>query len=160
MALSVRVGGQKSDDEEPTKSDVGAALPEVQHYLILTTKGLDIEEDSEGGDEGQAKKKKKDQASRMKLECSDHVFDNVLSLIYHYCALRWVSITLLKGLSVPSTGKFDEGSFVGKVEFGHVRTRAIWKCYRMGMMDAESNDHTSTVVRLIWAKMSVLPAHI
>ena len=105
MALSVRIGGSPPTEdetaEETSKYGSGAALPEVQHYLILTTKAaaeIKVDSDPRGGrQKGEEEKTSKpalQAATRMKLECSDHVFDNVLSLIYHYCALRWRSLSL------------------------------------------------------------------
>ena len=93
MALSVRMGGSSTEDEtsEASKSGSGTAPPpQVQHYLILTTKAaaeIKVESDPRG-EKGEEKRTTHQASTRMKLECSDHVFDNVLSLIYHYCALR------------------------------------------------------------------------
>ena len=52
----------------------GHSTASVQHYLVQQVTAASTEK-SGGG-------------HRMKLECSDHTFENILSLVYHYCTVK------------------------------------------------------------------------
>ena len=76
MALSVRQPQQQHQEQSPP----------VEHYLVLQTTPAPDSKDKAAGTGATSPATLG--GGRMKLECSDHTFDNILSLIYHYCTVK------------------------------------------------------------------------